>query len=145
ETDGTASALNTGWAELISSQLIGGTAIFRDQNLRQEAAVPLLYNGGTRLQLPFDTGGLSLGGALSNTNQAQDVMVTRTLKNQQGIVISTDTLPLVRHGHTSFVLSNSSNRPEDQRGVLELSSNGGPIFALGIRGNNGAFTSIEAL
>ena len=33
----------------------------------------------------------------------------------------------------------------DQRGVLELTSSTGQLFALGIRGNNGAFTSIEAL
>ena len=51
ETDGTASVLATGWAEVVSAQAIGGTAIFRDQNLGQEAAVPLLFNAGARLLL----------------------------------------------------------------------------------------------
>jgi hypothetical protein len=145
ETDGTAPALSTGWAQVTSTQAIGGTAVFRDQNLRQEAAVPLLTAANTLLKLPFDTGGLSLGVALANANAAQDAVITRTLRNEQGVIISTDSLPLVRHGHTAFVLANPSNQPGDQRGVLEISSSGGQIYALGIRGNNGAFTSIEAL
>jgi hypothetical protein len=145
ESDGTASALSTGWAEVISSQSIGGTAIFRDQNSNQEAAVPLLFSSADRLRLPFDTGGLSLGVALANPSQTQDITVTRTLRNAQGQVITSDSAPLARHGHTAFVLSNPSNKPEDQRGVLELSSSSGQVFALGIRSNNGAFTSIEAL
>ncbi len=145
ETGGIAGALSTGWAEIISTQAIGGTAIFRDQNLAQEAAVPLLSGAAARLLLPFDTGGLSLGVALANPSLTQDIVVTRTLRNGQGQVITSDSLALARHGHTAFVLSNPSAKPEDQRGVLELSSNAGPVFALGIRGNNGAFTSIEAL
>ena len=147
ETDGTASALNSGWAEVISAQAIGGTAVFRDQNMAQEAAVPLLSGAGTRLLLPFETGGqnLNLGVALANTSLTQDMVVNRTLRNGQGQVISSDSLALGRRGHTAFLLSNPSVRPEDQRGVLELSSNTGQLFALGIRGNNGAFTSIEAL
>jgi hypothetical protein len=145
ETDGTAAALTTGWAEVISMQSVGGTAIFRDQNLGQEAAVPLLLSAGGRLLLPFDTGGLSLGVALANPSQTQDALVTRILRNSQGLPITSDTVTVSRHGHTSFVLSNPSNKPEDQRGVLEISSSSGQIFALGIRGNNGAFTSIEAL
>jgi hypothetical protein len=145
ESDGTASTLSTGWAEVISSQSVGGTAIFRDQNLNQEAAVPLLAGSAARLLLPFDTGGLSLGVALANPSQVQDVIVTRTLRNGQGQVITSDSVTLAHHGHTAFVLANPSNKPEDQRGVLELSSTSGQFFALGIRGNNGAFTSIEAL
>src|SRR5262249_37934333 len=145
ETAGTADTLSTGWAEVISTQAIGGTAIFRDQNLAQEAAAPLLAGAATRLLLPFDTGGLALGVALANPSPAQDLVVTRTLRNGQGQVITSDSVALARHGHTAFVLSNPSARPEDQRGVLELSSHAGPVYALGIRGNNGAFTSIEAL
>src|SRR4029434_6905735 len=81
ETDGTASALSTGWAEVISSQLVGGTAIFRDQTLAQEAAVPLLLTPSARLLLPFDTGGLSLGVALANPSDTQSAVVTRTMRN----------------------------------------------------------------
>src|SRR5439155_200502 len=99
-----------------------------------------------RLLLPFDTGGLSsLGVAFANPNQTQPAVVSRTLRNSQGAVISTDTTTVAAHGHTSFVLPNPSTKAEDQRGVLEVSVSSGQICALGIRGNNGAFTSIEAL
>src|SRR5262249_29907000 len=77
--------------------------------------------------------------------QTQGAVVTRTLRNSQGAVISTDTVSVAGHGHVSFVLSNPSSKAEDQRGVLEVSVASGQIFALGIRRNNGAFTSIEAL
>jgi len=42
-------------AEVISSQAIGGTAVFRDQNLKQEAAVPLQTTANSLLKLPFET------------------------------------------------------------------------------------------
>src|SRR4029450_6887681 len=85
------------------------------------------------------------GVALANPSDTQSAVLTRTMRNSQGVVISTDTVTVARHGHTSFVLSNPSSKPEDQRGVLEVSVGSGQITALGIRGNNGAFTSIEAL
>ena len=143
ETDGLAGALSTGWAEVLSAQSIGGAAIFRDQTLKQEAAVPLLANGGTRLVLPFQ-GGLDLGVALANASLAQDASITRTLRNEQGQMISSDSVSLPHRTHTAFGLANPSTRPEDKRGVVEFSS-GVEFFSLGIRGNNGAFTSIRAL
>jgi hypothetical protein len=143
ETDGMASTLSTGWAEVLSAQSIGGTAIFRDQTLRQEAAVPLLSSGGTRLLLPFDRG-LDLGVALANASLTQDAGITRTLRNEQGQMISADSVSAPRRSHTAFVLTNPSARPEDQRGVVEFTS-GVEFFSLGIRGNSGVFTSIRAL
>ena len=60
------------------------------------------------------------------------------------LVFSSDVVSLSRRAHTAFGLTNPSARPEDQRGVVELSSSV-EFFSLGIRGNNGAFTSIRAL
>jgi hypothetical protein len=128
---------------VLSAQSIGGTAIFRDQTLQQEAAVPLLTGGSTRLMLPFDRG-LDLGVALANSSQTQDAGITRTLRNEQGQMISADAVSAPRRSHTAFVLTNPSTRPEDQRGVVEFSS-GVEFFSLGIRGNSGVFTSIRAL
>ena len=48
--------LTEGWAEVVSSQSIGGTAIFRAGYSGQEAAVPLLISGGARLQIPYQAG-----------------------------------------------------------------------------------------
>jgi len=143
ETDGTASALTTGWTEVLSAQSIGGTAIFRDQTLKQEAAVPMLSSGGTRLVLPFQNG-LDLGIALANANTTQDLGITRTLRNEQGQMITSDALTVSHRSHTAFLLANPSTKPEDQRGVVEFSATN-EFFDLAIRGNNGAFTSIRAL
>jgi len=62
----------------------------------------------------------------------QPLRLGLSFRNVQGQVISTDSVALARHGHTAFFL-NPSAKPEDQRGVLELSSNSGQLFALGIR------------
>src|SRR5207248_10394493 len=105
ETDGQAAALTTGWAEVLSGQSIAGTAIFRDQTLKQEAAVPLLSSGGTRLVLPFQ-GGLDLGVALANASTSQDLGITRTLRNEQGQLITSDSVSVAHHAHTAFILSN---------------------------------------
>src|ERR1019366_5991506 len=65
ETAGVGS-LSEGWAEVVSSQQIGGTAIFRDVTDVQEAAVPLLTSGGSKVVIPFDSGGqLAIGVALA--------------------------------------------------------------------------------
>jgi len=93
--------------------------------------------------LPFDRG-LDLGVALANASQTQDAGITRTLRNEQGQLITSDSLMVMHRAHTSFLLANPSTRPEDQRGVVEFSATN-DFFNLGIRGNNGAFTSIRAL
>jgi hypothetical protein len=103
----------------------------------------MLGSGGTRLVLPFQSG-LDLGVALANANTTQDLGITRTLRNEQGQLITSDSLMVMRRAHTSFLLANPSTRPEDQRGVVEFSATH-EFFDLGIRGNNGAFTSISAL
>jgi hypothetical protein len=133
------------WAEVLSNQSLGGTAIFA--NGGQEAAVPLLSTGSIRLVLPFDnSAGLALGVALANPSVTQDTTVSVTLRNENGVVISNEpAISLPRHSHTSFVLSVRSTNPQDLRGVVEFDSPNGNIYVLGIRGNNGAFTSVRAL
>ena len=96
-----------------------------------------------RLVLPFQ-GGLDLGVALADASLAQDASITRTLRNEQGQMITSDSVSLLHRTHTAFGLANPSTRPEDQRGLVEFSS-GVEFYSLGIRGNNGAFTSIRAL
>ena len=50
ETGDAASTLSEGWAQVTSNQSINGTAIFRYDPWSQEAAVPLLTSGGTKLE-----------------------------------------------------------------------------------------------
>ena len=81
---------------------------------------------------------------IANANATQDLGITRTLRNEQGQLITSDAVNVSHRSHTAFLLANPSTKPEDQRGVVEFSATN-EFFDLGIRGNNGAFTSIRAL
>ena len=149
ETADVASQTTTGWAEVLSSQSIGGTAVFRLASSGQEAAVPLLTTGGTKLMLPFDVGsGFALGVALANPSLTQDATITYTLRDETGNPIPNNppqSISLPRHQHTSFVLPVNLNGAAELKGVVEFDSPNGAVFVLGIRANNGAFTSVRAV
>ncbi len=149
ETADVASQTTTGWAEVLSNQSIGGTAIFRETGSGQEAAVPLLTKGGMKLMLPFDSGsGFALGVALANPSVTQDATITYTLRDQNGNAIPNNppqSISLPRHQHTSLVLPVNLNGAAELKGVVEFDSPNGAVFVLGIRSNNGAFTSVRAL
>ncbi len=148
-----------GWAQVSSSQQIAGTAIFSDtsQNHTQEAAVPLLSSGSTKLLLPFDVGGgFALGIGIANPSSSTDAQITLTLRTEQGSTIPmtiTDptavnsssgvSLTLAKRSHKAF-LAAPLNATGEVRGVVEIDSSV-PIFALGIRYNGLAFTSIDSV
>ena len=136
-----------GWAEVLSNQCLGGTAMYRLQVSGQEAAASFLSRGGRKLVLPFDSGpGLTLGIAIANTSPSADTTVSVTLRNEQGEIISNPApIALARRQHTLFELAVPSNGAVMQRGVVEFNSANTDIFAVGIRTNNGAITSIRAL
>lgn len=134
--------LAEGWAQVSSSQSVGGSAIFRFDTIGQEAAVPLLTSGGTQLEIPYEAGtGLALGVALANPN-AQTATITETIRDANGNVISTRQLPtLAALGHTAF---NPALSGLTGTGVVEYDSTVS-IYALGIRFANYAFTSERAI
>ena len=143
ETSGLPADTVTGWAEVLSSQCVGGTAIYRMQSSGQEATAPMLSGGGRKLVMPFDSGqGLTLGIAIANISAIDDTAISVTLRDEQGAIISNPApIALARRQHTSFALP----VPAQQRGVVELNSANADIFAIGIRANNGALTYIRAL
>jgi hypothetical protein len=147
ETADTASALNEGWAQVTSSQLIGGTAIFRYDPWSQEAAVPLLTTGGTKLEIPYQVGnGLSLGVAVANTNATQTANVKEVIRDPNGNQLSSRNFTLAPLNHTAFNPTFPSSATVG--GVVEYDSNVN-IYALGIRaapeGSGLAFTSLDAV
>jgi hypothetical protein len=153
QTDGSGSALVEGWAELVTSDAIGGTGIFtyRGTGGGQEAAVPLNSAGGMHLFFPFDeTSGtvvFATGIALVNPGATQ-ASVTATFTDDSGKVIPTTTsqITLNAGAHKAFVLTSPQYFPEvsGKRGVVQFKSNV-PINGLGIRFNGTAFTSIDAI
>jgi len=92
ETADIASALTEGWAQVTSSQSIGGAAIFRYDPWSQEAAVPLLTSGSGTLRIPYQVGnGLALGIALANPSAAQTANITEIIRDQNGNQLASST------------------------------------------------------
>ena len=140
-TDGTASSLVIGWAELASTGMIGGTAIFAAKTPGQpdsEAAVPIAAGGARRFVLPVDgSSGFATGVAFGNP--AVRTNVTVTFRTEAGLPVPAPaSFSVPAHGHFSTVL------PVNLRGVAEINAST-PISALGIRGHNQAFTSVRTL
>jgi Viral BACON domain len=151
QTLGNSGAANEGWAEVIGSQSLGGTAIFSDQLSGQEAAVPFQPRGGTSMVLPFDNGvGQPFGVALANVSPSS-VTVTETIRDETGTIqISQRQISLPAQGHTSFILGANlaGGIPTSvARGVVEYDSTDPTIeiYAVGIRFNAGAYTTVRAL
>jgi len=149
QTDGSGSTLVEGWAELVTSNAIGGTGIFSDLTLAQEAAVPLTPAGGTQLFIPFDeTSGsinFATGIALANTGGSQ-ANVTAVFVDDAGNKIPTATtqIAIAAGAHTAFVLTAPFPELKGKRGSVQFTSNVA-IYGLGIRYNGSAFTSIGAI
>jgi hypothetical protein len=160
QTGGASPNITNGWAEVVSPQQIGGTAIFRVTDQNQEAAVPLLASGGSKVLVPFDTGaGFAIGIALVNPSQTTTAQITVTMRDQQGVPLAmtiTDSqgafsptainsLTLPPHSHLAFNAKPLASSGQVS-GVIEFNSPGAPVYALGIRSvGSHAFTSIQAL
>jgi sugar lactone lactonase YvrE len=153
ESNGVGSAISEGWAELLTSDAIGGTGIFTASatNLPpSEAAAPLNSAGGTQLFIPFDNTSsgvlvFSTGIALANPNlQAAAVGVTFTDESGQNIPVKLSQISVPANGHYASVLNTDFPEVNGKRGTIQLNSNV-EIYGLGIRSNGQAFTSIGAI
>jgi len=152
ESSGKGDTIVEGWAELMTSDAIGGIGIFTASPTNQppsEAAAPLNSVGGTQLFIPFDDtlGALafSTGIALANPNQ-QAALVSVAFTNQSGQNIPTKTsqITVPANGHYASVLSSDFPEVIGKRGTIQFNSNV-DIYGLGIRYNGKAFTSIGAI
>ena len=145
QTDGLAAALSVGWAELVSSGSIAGTAIFGEQESGlpdSEAAVPSTPLRTRRFLLPFDnSAGTGTGVAFANPDPAQTAVVSATYRDPFGQTTFTGgPIYVPPRGHVSFVLPAAAG----VEGVAEFTSTSG-IAGLGIRGHGRLFTSLETL
>jgi hypothetical protein len=135
--------LTEGWAQVVSSQSIGGTAIFRYDTGGQEAAVPLLTTAGTSLEVPYQVGGgLALGVAIANPSATQTANVTEVIRDQTGMQLSSRSITIAPMSH--FATNPPALAALTGSGVVEYDSNVN-IYALGIRLNGSAFTSVRAV
>src|SRR5579863_6173505 len=152
ESNGLGSAISEGWAELVTSDAIGGTGIFTASatNLPpSEAAAELHSIGSTQLIIPFDntSGALAFSTGIALANPSQQVAVagvTFTDESGQNIPVARSQITVPGDGHAASVLSTDFPEVNGKRGTIQFHSNV-DLFGLGIRFNGQAFTSIAAL
>jgi len=136
ETQGTAANLIQGWAEVIAAKSINGTAIFRQHvpgSVDTEGAVPLKASAGTHFLVPFDnTPGYVTAMAMLNPDSTHTANVSITFRDQDGQLISTESVVLPAGTRQAFVLPTQFPEIANLQGVAEFSS---PveISALGLR------------
>jgi hypothetical protein len=150
ETEGASPAVSQGWAQVITSGTISGTAIFRQRlsaDHDSEGAVPLSLSGTRRFVLPFDnTQGVVTAVALANQDRSHSTAVSVTLRNENGQVVGNEVVNLAPLGRSAFVLPTQFHETVNIRGVAEFSSGNVDLSALGLRYNSlGSFTSIPPI
>ncbi len=150
------SALKTGSASLSSpgemqpaAGIISGTAIFGLQAPGQadsEAAVPMAQVPDTHLYMPFDyTQGYSTGVAIATAVGNEPATVSLAFFDESGTSLSPgDIVTIPANGHVSKVLADLFPGIVGKRGTISLMSDW-PIFALGIRANGVAFTTMKVI
>jgi hypothetical protein len=128
----------SGSAILTTTGNIGGFAVFRYDPTGQEAVVPLeVVNAPSYILVFDDTGILSTGLALANV-AAKPAVVNVIMRDVTGAQIGTGAISLPAQGHTSFMLTDTSNGgwafTENVRGTVEfVTPLGGQIAPLGLR------------
>ena len=131
ETADASSTLSEGWAQVSSGQAIGGTAVFRYDPWSQEAAVPLLTSGATKLEIPYQVAnGLTLGVSLANPSASQNASITEIIRDLNGNQLASRTFTLSALNHSSFLPTFPSGITGG--GVVEYDSSIN-IYGLGIR------------
>jgi hypothetical protein len=144
-----AQAVQTGWAQLLSSGNVGAFAVFGQTigGPAQEAVVPLETRTPGSFVIPFDTtGGYATGVALANGSTTA-ATIPVIIRDDNGNVLQSTTVGLAAQGHTSFDLGTRFPITAQRRGTLEFQTPaGGQIRVLGLRFPPGpAFSTIPAL
>ncbi len=138
---------NTAWAQVRASGPIGGFGIFKMAG--QEAVVPLETRNAASYLLAFDnTSPLATGLAIGNLSTAAG-SVGVVLRDDTGAQIGSETISLPALGHTSFMLTDSTQGfplTAGKRGTMEFDTpSAGQISALGLRANGAAMTTLPVL
>jgi len=139
-----------GWAQLLTTGSITGYAVYR-QNVsatqQQEAVVPLETRNLGSYVLTFDnTAGFATGVAVANIS-TQTANIGVTMRDDNGVVLQSNTLAVPGQGHTAFDLAVRFAITAQRRGTIEFPTPaGGQISVLGIRFNPAfAFSTVPAL
>ena len=150
-TDGTSANLSTGWGQLVTSNSIGGTAIFRESvpgRQDSEAAVPIIRPVSPTLLLPYDNTGPQTSLALVNPDPINTAVINANIYDQSGNLLASGVITLPPQGQVPFGMTDASRFPASngQSGIAVFSNTGGgAITGLGLRFSGAPFTSIQML
>ena len=141
--------MQTGWAQLLSSGGVSGFAVFRQTvpSGQHEAVVPVETRNAGSYILSFDnTAGFVTGVAMANT-AAQGAVIGVTIRDDNGVVLQSNSVALSALGHTSFDMTFRFPVTAQRRGTVEFQTPaGGGISVLGIRFNPaGTFSTVPPL
>jgi len=150
ETPGDAGgAFSQGWGQLVTSNSIGGTTIFRQANPGQEvseASVPITRPAGNVLILPFDNRtGFATSLALVNPDPATTAVVQITIYDQSGNVVGGGVINVPPQGQQAFALNTQFPSSAGINGTVNFTSVSVPITGLGLRFSGQVFTSVQML
>jgi hypothetical protein len=151
KTDGTSANLSQGWGQLTTSNLMGGTAIFRQSVPGRpdfEAAVPITKPTSQQLIMPYDnTSSFATAFALVNPDPSNTATINVNVFDPSGNLLNSGVLTLPPQGQQGFVLPTLYPPTANQQGLAVLwNPNGGPLTGLGLRFNpGGSFTSIQMM
>jgi hypothetical protein len=145
-TKGEATPLIQGWTELVSTNAIGGLAVFRQRIPGQtgNAAVVTAVPRARNLVLPYDnTEGALTSIALVNVESTRSSTLAIGLYDEAGGLFGSELLQLPPRGQEAFLLIDRLPALRNRRGILRISTPDGEISGLALRFNpTGAFTSI---
>ncbi len=142
--------VKVGSAELSGSGLMDGFAIFHHNQTGQETVVPLempVANSFTQEFVFDNSDGSVLGLALANP-MSQEVGVSISISDENGVPLQGDAIYVPANGHVSFVLPARYPTTANIRGTIEFATNHvTQINVLGMRFSapNNALTTIPPL
>ena len=145
QSPGTATTLQEGSADVVSSGKIGVTAIYQFSvgSPRDSLASAIATQSGSNILMPFDnTQGNVTAIAVANTNPTQPLTVSMLFETVDGMS-STSSIQLWPHTHTTFVVPVINPEVAGFRGSVRFVALSPDIAVMGFEFTSaGAFTSL---
>jgi hypothetical protein len=147
-TAGVGLTQSQGWAQIVTTGTIGGSALFRISVapwIGSEAMIPLDSATNYRFSLIFDnSGNIANGFAMANPLSTA-VTIYVTFKDENGVPFLSDAFTLPPMSHQSFVLGTQYPSTSGRRGTVEIYTSGARMNVLGLRFGTSAISSILPL
>jgi hypothetical protein len=148
-TLGTALGTSVGWARVTTSNVTGGSAIFRQRVAGRpdfEASMPIMsYVDSNDFVIPFNGIDSSTGIALVNPLSFETITIFLTFRDEQGNRFFLDSITLGSLQHMSFDLVTRYPSAAGMKGSVEIATTAVSMNVLALRFFGAAFTSVLPL